>query len=103
MLVVLSKDKQRSSSGDLRKAFDRVFERCKSEEKYTQGKPWTHEQLREAQDDIARGTVAVQAIPSDNATALIDMKRTSMSVHHGQTQMSLGPEQYNEMDRIRRV
>ncbi|CAF3526118.1 unnamed protein product [Fusarium graminearum] len=58
MLVVLSTRKTRSSSGELRREFERISRRCNSEREYTQGKPLTEKELREARDQIRQNTVA---------------------------------------------
>lgn len=96
MLVVLSADKQRSSSGDLTKAFVRISGKCQSEE-YTEGKPWTKDQAKAARDQARESTAAVRAVPNKNARALIDMNQIVLPIHRGRTTLSLSKDEYENM------
>ncbi|KAM0398835.1 hypothetical protein ACHAPZ_007800, partial [Fusarium culmorum] len=100
MLVVLSTGKTRSSSGELRKEFERISRRCNSEREYTQGKPLTEKELREARDQIKQNTVAVRAIPNEHARALIGTFQIKLSKHTGRTEMSYNRDQFEKMDII---
>ncbi|KAI6755658.1 hypothetical protein QX201_012296 [Fusarium graminearum] len=100
MLVVLSTDKTRSSSGELCKEFERISRRCNSEREYTQGKPLIEEKLREARNQIDQNTVAVRAIPNKHARALIGTLQALLPSHTGRTEMSYNRDQFEKMDII---
>lgn len=92
---MLSTDKQRSSSGDLLKSFVRISGLCKSEE-YTKGKPWTDQELKAVQEQMAH--TAVRVIPNENARALIDTNPIKLPIHRGRTTLSLSTEEYNKLE-----
>ncbi|WXC63386.1 hypothetical protein SNK03_009208 [Fusarium graminearum] len=98
MLVVLSTGKTRSSSGDLRGQFQQIAKRCKSEPDYTQGRPWTQKELKEARDHIEQNTVAVRVVPNDTARTLMETFRVPLLSHTGRTEMSYTGDHFSKMD-----
>ncbi|KAF4456655.1 GTP-binding protein YchF [Fusarium austroafricanum] len=98
MLVVLSEDSLRSPSGKLLTSFQRVFSRCRSVSTYTKGKPWTDNELRKAQEQITQKNIAVEAVPNENAQALLDSYKVTLPLHTGRTRKSLRADQLSNID-----
>lgn len=98
MLVVLAKDRKRSSSGKLLGAFQVLASKCQSQQGYIRGNPWTENKHKAAAARMRENNMAVEAVPSENAQAIMDNGQITLTVYEGQTRKSLRPEELRNMD-----
>ncbi|SCO92076.1 uncharacterized protein FRV6_16204 [Fusarium oxysporum] len=98
MLVVLAKDRKRSSSGKLLGAFQGLASKCQSQQGYIRGNPWTGNKHKAAAARMRENNMAVEAVPSENAQAIMDNGQITLTIYEGQTRKSLRPEELRNMD-----
>jgi hypothetical protein len=98
MLVVLSADIKRSPSGKLREEYERLSQKCNSRPGYTQGRPWGDEKLEIARKRMSELNIAVEAVPNENAEALIRKFPSQLPIHEGKIRKSLRTAELENID-----
>lgn len=93
MLVVLSVDQLRASSGIILNSLNEIDKRCRHEAEFTKGKPWNSIQVDQCRDDVA-----VEAIPNDYTRGIIQNLQVQLPIHTGRTRKSLRAEELKKID-----
>jgi len=92
MLVVLSKDRQRSSSGILSGKFEGFYSKCMDDNNSDyclKGVP---------RPRLLRAATGVQAFPNETAENTIRECQPELQIHLGETRKSMRPEDMMSMD-----